>query len=515
MTDRKLPISELSFIPRLVKDYLEGRESLRKHYTFEPNEEGLLKSMNSKASQFNQREMLARIVEHNYRDLKNINEAVQNNLKVLEKNGLAVTTAHQPNLFLGPFYMITKAVSAIALANKLNAIQNTYPVVPVFVIGSEDHDRDELLQVSLYGKGHQWNTAQKGSIGSMKVDGTLTELLEEFLGKLSKNENGDKLRHIFRNAYREGQTMARACAEVLNALFGEQGLIILDINIPEVKQFMHPVFRMELQENFAKTAAKDTIEFLEEHYTVQAGVTDYNLFEYHNEERIKIKKSTKELLKKLDADPSSFSPSVILRPLMQQMVIPSIANIGGAAEVAYWLELKGIFDKAGVDLPVILMRDLYSVLDEKSWKKWTESGLNKNDFFLSPDELNKKLIDLENGLAEKMNHRKSEISGLFQNIAKEVQAIDPTLKASAEAERVRAIQSVEHIYSKLTRSIKQKEEARLNQIGKIKNNVFEGDALMERRENFASYYDRYGESCIQQMINRLNPLMPGWILDIL
>lgn len=514
MTKCSISISELYFFSPLVKDYLSENPNLKNLYSNPPNEEGLLKSIDSKASNYNKRGVLSKVVDDNYSNKTWINEKEGKNIALLKGEALCVTTAHQPNLFLGPLYTLTKAISAISLANHLNKVQTKRQIVPVFIIGGEDHDQEELLHVYLFGNQYKWETSQIGSVGKMIVDDSLISILHEFTSKFGETENAKLLRSIFHESYQKGATLSQAFGEVLRRLLGKYGLIVLDINIPEVKQEMKGIFHKEIESGFAINATRETIEFLSKNYSVQANPTEINLFEYVSDERVKIKEKRQELIEKLESSPESFSPSVILRPLMQQMIMPSIANIGGGAEVAYWLELKAIFDTEAVDFPVILLRDIYSVLDQKSWDKWKANGLTEKDFFLDKEELIKKIILEGNSRNLEIEKRKSEISDVFRSIGLEIGEIDKSLIGSVEAEQVKAHKAIEQLYHKAIKSIKRNEEVKLSAMEKIKNKVFEKDSLKEREENFASYYIQYGERWIEDMIENHHPLKGEWTLDI-
>lgn len=515
MTECTISISELGFIPPLVRDYLSGNRDLEFLYQFPPNEQGLIQSILSKTKNFHHREVFSKVVSTNYPDQKELTAKESENIRKLLENGLVVTTAHQPNLFLGPMYVFTKAVSTISLANHLNGIQSECHIVPVFIIGSEDHDKEELLHMEVFGNRYEWNTHQKGAVGSMLVDESLIELLDKILVKFGDSVEAKYLKEVFRTSYQIGKTLAQAFGDMLRQLFGKHGLMVLDINIPEVKEAMQGVFLKELESQFSKKQTASTIDFLAKNYHVQAPPTDINLFEYREGERIKIKSPSEETIQRLRQSPTSYSPSVILRPLMQQIVVPSIANIGGAAEVAYWLELKPIFEEEKVDFPVILLRDIYSILDEKSWKKWKEASLDERDFFISIDEFKRKIATSNYDLEADQKEDLEEVEKLFESVKIKIKQIDASLEGTAIAESVKTRKAIEMLYGKAIKSLKNREESKIQSLEKIRNKVFEDNTLKERRENFASYYLQYGESWIENCISHLSPLDNLWRLDIL
>lgn len=507
-----IPIHDLPFFNNLVKDYLSQKISLKGLYQFSPDMEGIRKSLISKEKNYTQRALFNRILDHNYANLNLNSELEKENIDVLRTSGYAVTTAHQPNLFLGPLYIITKAVSTIALAEKANQELGEKKIVPIFVIGSEDHDHDELLHSYLFGKKHAWTTSQKGSVGTMLIDDSFIQVLEEWTNSFGSHVYASELAEYYRNSYARGKTVATGFASMLRTIFGKYGLVVLDLNMPEVKAAMIPVFEKELKENFALHSIQPSLKFLNENYSIQAEPRDINLFEYNDGERKRIVHTDTNLIEKLYKNPELFSPNVILRPLMQQTVLPSIANIGGGAEVSYWLQLKPIFDAEGIDFPVILLRDIYSPIDAKSMKKWVSLGLSLDDFFISDDELKRKIALKDSSLEHDFKHIEAQTLNKFAEAESIISSLDKSLIGSYQAELTKIQKSFETLYQKALKAEKKKNEEVISATLKVKHKVFEENYLIERRENFSSYYLRYGSAWIEQMLVSANPLKNSWKL---
>lgn len=514
MNHNSIPIQDLPFFSFLVKDYLKESENAQSLYSFNPSMVGLKQALLSKEKNYTQRSILAKILDKNYDSIDNLSQLEIEHLELLKKNGFAVTTAHQPNLFLGPLYTITKAISTIALANKLNLDLKEKKVVPIFVIGSEDHDKEELLHTYLFGKKYEWTTEQKGPIGSMIIDDSFIHVLHEWLGAFGTMPYAEELKVAYLSSYVLNRRIAEGFASFLRKLLGRYGLIVLDLNMSEVKEAMIPVFEKELKENFSFNALKSNLEFIRENYSVQAEPREINLFEYKDVERIRIDKVEEHLITKLKSSPESFSPNVILRPLMQQTVLPSIANIGGGAEVSYWLQLKPIFESANIDFPVILLRDIISVIDHKSWEKWTSSGYSELDFFLPIDELKKKIALKDSNLELEFSTIENELTATFSNLETLVTSIDKSLQGSYESELVKLKKSLELLYGKAVKAEKRKHEESIAALEKIKSKVFEDNYLIERKENFSAYYLKGGKDWVESMLANANPLDVKWKLNL-
>jgi bacillithiol synthase len=506
--------NNLPFFSNLVKDYLNENKQLKTLYSFSPTMDGLKQSILSKEKNYTKRNLLNKIIDINYPEKGNLTQAETNNLKLLRENGLAITTAHQPCLFLGPLYIISKAISTISLANTLNIELGEKKIVPVFVIGSEDHDKEEILHANLFGKKYEWQTEQTGAIGSMKLNENFNVLLNEWMAAFGNLSYAEELKIIYTESYKQGNTVSQSFGNLLKKLFGHHGLIVLDINIPEVKETMIPVFEKELKNNYSSKAIQSNLVFLRKEYTVQAEPRDINLFEYKYGERTRIDTADGSMIERLYSHPELFSPNVILRPLMQQTVLPSIANIGGGAEVAYWLELKPIFDIEKIDFPVIILRDIFSPIDKKSMDKWTENKLELGDFFLTIDELNKKIILQDSTLEQDFKTIEDKLISEFNQLEMIIYTIDKSLIGTYEMELIKLKKSIELLYGKSIKAEKRKSEELLLSIEKIKTKVFESNSLVERKENFSSYYLKYGSAWIYQLIMESNPLGNQWKLIV-
>ena len=500
-----ISIEQLPFFSNLIKDYLRGDEKLARLFSFSPSLDGLRAAAASKEKNYTRRDVLKRILEKNYPDTSTCSPLERENIASLSIDGLAVTTAHQPNLFSGPLYTIIKACSTIALAHELSR-SLSQKITPIFIIGSEDHDKEELLHAHLFGKRYEWQTAQKGAIGRMIVDDSFIVLRDLWTAQFGNFPHAEALKEIVESSYREGLTLSEGFGAMVRKLFGKHGLIVLDLQMSEVKEAMIPVFEREISEQISTKLIQPHLDFLQSEYKIQASPREINLFEFRDGERVRVEKNDEDILTRLQAHPELFSPNVILRPLMQQTVIPSIANIGGGAEVAYWLQLKPIFDAFGIDFPVILLRDIISPLDNKSWEKWNMMGLGISDFFQPIDELKRNYVLKDSSLDGTFQDIVGRMQEPFLNLEAMVSDVDKSLVHSVAAEKTKMEKSMDVLFQKIIKAEKKKNEDELLAMERIKNKVFENNILIERKENVSSYIIKYGLSWIDELLAICRPL---------
>jgi hypothetical protein len=182
--------------------------------------------------------------------------------------------------------------------------------------------------------------------------------------------------------------------------------------------------------------------------------------------------------------------------------------------VSYWLQLKPIFESVHIDFPVILLRDIVSVLDTKSWEKWTSSGYTELDFFLPVDELKKKIALKDSDLELEFSRAEKELTIQFASLETLMTSIDKSLKGFYESELVKLKKSLELLYSKAVKAEKRKHEESIAALEKIKSKIFEDNYLIERKENFSAYYLKGGKDWIEAMITNANPLDAEWKLNL-
>ena len=157
----------------------------------------MTEALESKKTNFTNRNLLQKILDYNYKNIDNLTDEEKGNIQALKEEGFAIVTAHQPNLFMGPLYTISKAISAISLANQVNKDLGSKKIVPIYVIGSEDHDKEELLNANLFGKKYEWQTSQTGSVGQMTVDNQLVDLTNEWVDSFGNLPFTEELKDIY------------------------------------------------------------------------------------------------------------------------------------------------------------------------------------------------------------------------------------------------------------------------------------------------------------------------------
>ena len=361
----KLSYRQTNYFSKIVLDYLDQASSLQPFYNFPPTTDGIKKTIEQRKKIPVDRKLLAEELKKQYAAINTDNKVKENIEALLSENTFTITTAHQPNIFTGPLYFLYKIIHAIKLAENLNESVAGHKFVPVYYMGSEDADIDELGHIYLDGEKLSWATKQTGAVGRMKVDKDLLKIIEKMEGQLWAEPHGKEVIELIKQSYKEGDTIQSSTFRLVNALFGKYGLIVLIPDNAALKSRMIDVFTDDLLQQQPSSIVSSTSAKLSEIYKVQANPREINLFYLKDNirERIEVKSdkyevlntaisfSKDELLAELNDHPERFSPNVILRGLFQETILPNIVFIGGGGELAYWLQLKELFAHYKVSYP--------------------------------------------------------------------------------------------------------------------------------------------------------------------
>ena len=526
MKSTSVPFSKTGFFSNLVLDYLDEKPNLASLYKYSVSTESFSKVIADKKNQKIDRTTLVTVLREQYNNIS-VNTAVKNNIDaLLSEFTFTIATAHQPNLFLGPLYFIYKIASVINLAKQIQIKNPANIIIPVYWMGSEDHDVAELAQVTLMGKKLEWNPQQSGAFGRMiaKDLEPLIDEIKELIGNLGDAE------HIIaqlKEYYNGKNTIATATRLFVNSIFGKYGLVIVEGDDARLKTLYSNVIEDELLNNRSEKLITPVVNEMERTYTVQAKPRSINLFYLKEGMRNRIEKtgenrwtvvnssisfSENELKKEIASYPEHFSPNVILRGLYQETILPNLAFVGGGAEVSYWLELKPLFDYYKVNYPIILLRSSCLIINKIKSTHIKKMGFSVEELFLSSDSLIKIYLRKTSSTETKLNDLREKLEGLFNTLKEDAIAIDPTLEASVMAEKAKADKGIEAIEQKIIRAEKRKQEQAVSQIIGIKDKFFPGNGLQERIENFIPFYTKYGEGLIEQLVESLDPLQKSFIV---
>jgi bacillithiol synthase len=499
------------FFNQLMVDYIAGDTSLKSFYNYPVSIEGVKAAIEGRKKITTDRKLLVTQLEKQYSSLTTSKKVTANIQLLLKENTFTVCTAHQPNIFTGHLYFVYKILHSIKLAESLKAGLPAYDFVPVYYMGSEDADLDELGQVSINGSTYKWETKQTGAVGRMKVDKALLQLIAEIDGQLSIQPFGKEIIDLVKTCYKEGITIEQATFQLVDALFAEYGLVILLPDSAELKKAFIPIVEKELKEGFSYKAVAETVAKFPAQYKVQASGRELNLFYLKEDIRERIVQegtrfkvqgtslefSDKEIIEELNKYSERFSPNVILRPVFQELILPNIAFIGGGSEVAYWLELKKVFEAVNIPLPILIVRNSFLFINKEMQELTQKLGFEAIDLFKTTTILSNELVKRESDLQLNLQKEKEQLKELYEQFKTIAGKIDITLSQHTSALQAKTLEKIEALEKKMLREEKKKFEAQQRQLLKLKQRLFPNDSLQERVDNLLPYYAKWGKGFIK------------------
>jgi bacillithiol synthase len=444
-----------------------------------------------------QRDTLVAVLNQQYGNLATDSLVYQHIQSLEQTNTFTIVTGHQLNLFTGPAYVIYKILHIINLCERLKEEYPENNFVPVFWMATEDHDIEEINNTKLFGKSIVWKENQGGPVGRYSLENwsEIQEVLKQFF---QNNEQAEI--HQLIDSY-QGNTLAEATKNLFHTLFEKYGLVILDQDDAKLKKQFSPVFKQEIESSFVENTvlqANAKIEHMG--FKPQAFVRPINIFyiEKGIRNRLKINGNqieidgvgsfTKdEILTKLEQNPASFSPNVMMRPLYQEYSLPNLTYVGGGGEISYWIQQKGIFDAIDLPFPLIQVRNSVEVIDPTNAKKWNKLGLYMDDLFASTQELQKLYIDKHDTDKLDFSVLETLANQLTEYLQNQIVSVDASLDKFAEAEINKLQKQLDAIKGKLIKQKKGQFEVALKQIEEVKAKLFPNQGLQERTDSFFTF----------------------------
>ncbi|WP_375579341.1 bacillithiol biosynthesis cysteine-adding enzyme BshC [Marivirga tractuosa] len=504
-----IDFSETGLFAPIFNDFIQQKEELKPFYHRYPNLEAFQDQIQEKSQHKINRDVLVQVLENQYTQVSKVEEAVKKNIENLgDAKTFTLTTGHQLNIFTGPLYFHFKIITVINACQQLKAKYPEYSFVPVYWMASEDHDLDEIKSMQADGKKYKWNTEQSGAVGRMNTEG-LAELAANIAGQDS----------IFYKAYAEAENLADAVREYVNAFYGQYGLLVLDADNVQLKAEFKTIIHDDILKNTANQLVEKCSTSLDDMgYKTQTYPREINFFYLKDGLRERIVKeegkfnvlntdisfSEEEIEKEIDEHPENFSPNVILRPVYQEVILPNLAYTGGPAEVAYWMQLKPVFDSQHIPFPILLPRNFGMIIPNRIRHKIKKLKLKDLDLFVEREVLKKEITKKISAQKLNLNDERQQLNTLLTAIRGYAGDVDPSLAQMTEAETEKISNAIDKIEKKMMAAEKRKHSDKMRQIDEVKDFLFPANGLQERKENFIPYY-KADDKFIKKLIKAFDP----------
>ena len=456
------------------------------------------------------RQVLVHELIKQFPNLSDESPVFKNIQKLESEDTFTITTGHQLNIGTGPAYVIYKIIHCIRLAEELKKTYTNFDFVPVFWLATEDHDIDEVNHTTIFGKKISWNENQGGAVGKYNLH-HWEEMKAEIAAFFQNNPESEV--HQLLQKY-TGKNVADATQQFYHALFENEGVIVLEPNVPGLKALFVETMQREAQIPFVEQCvhtANQTIEQLG--FSPQAFARPINLFRLSEGKRERLLEvNNPEVLKEMQENPDHFSPNVLLRPAFQETILPNLAYVGGGGEISYWIQQKGIFETIGLEFPLLSVRNSVQILDASTIKKWEKLGFNWEAIFKPLIDLQRQYIQVNSGDEINFTQVDLAIEELQKVLHDQATFFDQNMEKYVDAESAKLSKQIEGIKAKFIKQRKSQLDLAMKQLEDLKGKMLPNNALQERTESFLSFCK---DGAIQSKIQLLKSVMDPFENDLI
>lgn len=515
----------------LVKDYVNLDHTILSYFDYEPFNVDKARLNDLKKRTF-QREKLVNVLHTMNRYWGASDETLRQIERLEDKNSVVVIGGQQAGLLTGPLYTLNKIISLLILAKNKEDELNV-PVIPVFWIAGEDHDYDEINHIHAKRSNHQKLYKHKSpqqlflkqSITSVQIDhGKMTEWIQQAFHDLQETTYTKDLYETITTCLKNAETYVDFFARLIFAIFPTEGLVLFDSGNPEIRQMERDVFKQLItNQQKISEAVYETVQVLHQKgydLSLEVEKDDAHLF-YHDEnnERILLKRdddrwigkneevelSTEQLLHFAENHPEKLSNNVVTRPIMQEVLFPTLAFVGGDGEISYWSALKKAFRAfdSNLKMPPVLPRLSFTYVTNRIEKLLKETVLDPKyvlDHGVDTVRMNWLLSQQSPPIETLFNETKQQMEQIHLPLRQLAQSVSTDLEEEAQ-KNLRFIQKhLAHLQQKTEKKLAEKYEQKLAHYDEIGISLKPNQLLQERVWSPLPFFNEYGIDFLHELL---------------
>jgi len=458
--------------------------------------------------------------------------------KLADGQTVAVLTGQQAGLFGGPLFTLLKALTALKLAAQVER-DHKVPAVAIFWIDAEDHDWDEVRSCSVYDSAlaaHSvalpGRSADHAPVATVQLDQHISAALDQLEQLLPATEFRPALMADLRAAYAEGRGMADAFGRWMERVLGDRGLIVYDASDPAAKPLAGPLFVSELSKpgETATLAGRAGAQLVSRGYHSQVHAHDDGLALFHMQGgRRAIRQQDgafvagdvsvpqAAMVQEAATTPASFSPNVLLRPVVQDTLFPTICYVAGPNELAYLGQLRAVYDRFGVPMPLMYPRASATLLDAPAMRFLAKYGMPIEALQPQDESALNQLLEsqIPPAVESSFTNASAAVDSSMQAIIDAIPALDPTLEGATRSTLGRMQHDLQSLHNKMIQAAKRRDETLRRQYIRTRALAFPDGHAQERTIGFVSFLNQYGPALVDRLEQEL-PLDMGhhWIVTI-
>jgi bacillithiol biosynthesis cysteine-adding enzyme BshC len=427
--------------------------------------------------------------------------------RLAEPGTVAVVTGQQVGLFSGPCYTIYKLLHAVKLAAWLS--ENGIPAVPLFWLATEDHDFAEVNHVWVFDSEHRPRKLEmRRTAGEQPVGGVSLAAppIRELRAALHGLPFGEEAADLVEETYRAGSTMGKSFAELLRRLLAKFDILYVDPMLPQFRELAAPALRaaVETTPELSSLLLQRNRELADAGYHAQVHIEDHTalFFLLESGKRLNLRRAGADFVHNsrrftarelMDRAPS-LSPNAILRPVIQDFMIPTVAYIGGPAEIAYFAQSEVLYRALLGRMPVALPRTGYTILDSRSARLLDRYQLWLPDFFHGETPLKERLASrlIPPALADTARSTTTTVENAVARLRAHLISFDPTLAQALDRSARKIHYQIEKMERKTAREVMRRDDRAARDADSLVGLIFPERHLQERLYSILPFLAKHG-----------------------
>jgi bacillithiol synthase len=538
----RIPVDVRRFpwVKRLAADYAYDFSSVAPFYSGDPSTLASWADAVTRARTFPRpHSQIAAVIAEQQRRREAPAQAVAAARQLADPRTVAIVTGQQAGLFGGPLFTLLKALTALKLADFVSR-DHDLPVVAVFWIDAEDHDWDEVRTCTVFDNDLEPRSVslpphaagEAAPVASVRLDDSVLAALDELEQILPASEFKSPLLEQLKRAYAPGTGMADAFGRWLEQILGDRGLVVYNSADPASKPLAARLFSRELATpgQTARLAGVAGADLTTRGYHTQVQLQDDSLALFHLDgSRRPIRQHNGQfvvgdetyapdlLMKRAVDQPAGFSPNVLLRPVVQDAIFPTICYVAGPSELAYLGQLRGVYEHFGVPMPLMYPRASATLVDSAAFRFLTKYGVALEALQAQDEAALNELLkaQLPAEIEASLGEASSAIDTAMARVIRAMPLLDPTLEGAARSAQGRMQHDLQTLQGKTVQAAKRRNDTMRRQFVHARALAFPHGAPQERTIGFVSFLNQYGPALVQRLEEEL-PLDLGrhWIVAI-
>ena len=508
-----LAFSSIPHTSRLFQDFLHHFQRVQTYYARPPLDDSWWSEEKQRIDYpAERRQAVAAILERQNREF-GAGEKTLANIERLRQGAPAVVTGQQVGLFGGPLYCMLKAVTAAVQAEKAGA-------VPVFWLATEDHDFEEINHVNLPAADHLQKFsvnvahAENAPVGKIAFGDEITAAVQQVQALFG----GSEVAEMLAGAYRPGENFGSAFAKFYAKAFAELGIIFLNPLDAELHRVCAPVFREALEQaesiNQRLLARNEQLESAGYHAQVKVTPSHTLCFYFEDGARAPVRLegdggfvaaarrfSRQEILDEAERCPERFSANVLLRPILQDYLLPTLFYLGGPAEIAYFAQIETVYRAIAGRVTPVLPRFFATVVEPRQAKLLDRYGMELTDLFAGPEKLKETIAarGLPESITRSFDAASDHLEKALQLIQEPLEKLDKTLVDAAANAGSKMRHQLQTLREKAARAEARKDSEIQRHADELSTLLFPNKELQEREIGAAYFLLKYGAGVVGQL----------------